>query len=233
MTLITTNRARIMAVVIALGVLALAGAWWREHVRAARLVEENERLRAAAPEAPAGARSEAIAAAPAAESVSALESPPETAALPDDAPVAESAAPAAPDTVLTPVGFARPPRDSGLALAGTHAAPIEGGIRATMQFNPSTTENLGAVALVVRVPPDGEGRILAFGPAGSVRFAQVAARISENGKFAVFQGTPESVAALEFTLSVSAPVVADVRGTTGIGAFDLVIDGSGAQARAK
>ncbi len=149
------------------------------------------------------------------------------------AEVAEAKAPPAPTLVPTPTGFAPAPAGKGLTLAGTHVAPMEGGLRTTMQFNPTTTDPLGLVAIVVRLPPDGDSRILELVPVGSMRYGDISGRVSEDGKFAVFQGTPESVAALEFALSVSGPAVADVRGTTGIGAFDLQVGPTGATATPK
>ena len=152
------------------------------------------------------------------------------------APVAETPAakaPPAPDLVPTPTGFAPAPSGAGLNLAGTHVAPVEGGLRTTMQFNPTTTDPLGLVAIVVRLPRDVDSKILELVPVGSMKYADISGRVSEDGKFAVFQGTPESVAALEFALSVSGPAVADVRGTTGIGAFDLQVGPTGATATPK
>jgi len=155
------------------------------------------------------------------------------ATAPSPAEQAAKPAAAAENLVFTPKGMAPAPRESGLTLAGTHVAPIEGGLSATMQFNPATTDPLGLVAIVVRLPRNGESRILELAPVGSMKFKDVAARVSEDGKFAVFEGTPESVAAIEFALSVSGPAVADVRGTTGIGAFDLSVGPTGATATPK
>ena len=149
------------------------------------------------------------------------------------APVEKPGA-AQPETMVrTPTGFAPPPKESGLALVGTHVAPIDGGLRTTLQFNPSTTDPIGLVAIVVRLPADGDARILDLNPAGTMKFSDVAQRVSDDGKFAVFQGTPESIAAIEFALSVSGPAVADVRGTSGIGAFDLKVGPTGADVTPK
>ena len=147
--------------------------------------------------------------------------------------VATIAAAPAEKLVMTPTGMAPEPRADGLALAGTHVVPIEGGLKASMKFNPTASAPLGLVAIVVRLPVGGESRILDLEPQGATAFSDVAKTVSENGKFAVFEGTPGSVEPLEFALSVSGPAVADVRGTTGIGAFDLNIGATGASASPK
>ncbi len=155
----------------------------------------------------------------------------EPAAEPVIAPVA--AAQPVENLVSTPTGMARPPLETGLALSGTHVVPVEGGLKVSMRFNPTIAQPMGLVAIVVRLPVDGPSRILDLQPQGASKFADVSARVAENGKFAVFQGTPEAVEALEFALSVSEPTVADVRGTTGIGEFDLAISATGAKATPK
>ena len=144
-----------------------------------------------------------------------------------------NAPPAQPPTVLTPSGEATPPSWSGLSLAGTHVSPTEGGLRATLQFNPTTTDPLGIVAIVVRLPRGGDARILAFEPGDASAFANVVQRIAEDGKFAIFEGSVGEARSLQFSIAVSAETTADVRGTAGIGPMDLRIAASGATATPK
>jgi type II secretory pathway pseudopilin PulG len=214
-------------IVLAIGIALMAFVLWRQQANLTQVRQQMEKLAlenaalqqqtqapaTSAPGQPAEAAPLTETATPAAEAVA------------TDAAVDE-AEPAAPtqrreELVATPTGPAPMPRSTGLMLAGTHAAPTEGGQRVTMKFTPTTTEPLGIIALVVRLPRDSASRILDLAPEGSMAFANVSKRISDDGKFAVYHGTPESIAAIEFALSVSGTAVADVRGTCGIGAFDL------------
>ena len=218
-----SSRNYVLQVVLALAVVFLLVAFGRMRSEMKEMREENARLREqgvrpAAPETaadqlPAQTQEQApvvVAAAsePAGAGVAAVE-------LPED-------------LVSTPTGFAPPPRTSGLTLAGTHAAPVAGGLKATMRFNPTTDDVLGIVAVVVRLPLDNGSRILELGPQGSVGFTDTSKRVAENGKFAIFQGTPAEAKALEFFLTVTEPTVADVRGTAGIGPMNLRIAVDGA-----
>ncbi len=138
-------------------------------------------------------------------------------------------APAGPMTVPTPTGDAPPPRFDGLQLAGTHVVPVPDGLKVTLRFTATTPDPLGVVAVVVRLPRDGDARILDLGQAGGDVMGKLFKRVSEDGKFVVFQGTAEAVSALEFGLTVSGPVTADVRGTCGIGPLSLGITAQGAE----
>lgn len=192
-------------------------AWLIEEARKAR--EESRHLRAVPPEsAPTGpgVPTEGMAAAP--EEAPSSPTPAE--------PAAAQAAPPVPGDetlVMTPTGFAKPPQSSGLTLTGAHVVPFEGGLKATVGFSATQTDPLGIVAVVVRLPRAGESRILDLDSAGSMQFSEVVKRVSEDGKFAVYQGNALAAGTVEFALSVSEPAVADVKGTTGIGAFDLEI----------
>lgn len=219
-----------VAVAVALAVAAL---WMRQSAadaareEVARLAAQNESLQqqlaaarkqAAEPAAPVGTAGPEVG--------TSAGTPPETAA-PATPPAAAPSKPAE-ELVLTPTGNAPPPRSEGLMLAGTHAVPMEGGIRATMSFSPTSTNPLGIVAVVVRLPRDGESRILQFGPSAAALFGDVVSRVSEDGKFAVFQGTAQKLDALELALAVSGAAVADVRGTCGIGPLKLDVKSTGA-----
>ena len=158
-----------------------------------------------------------------------LESSPAVGDIPPAVP------PSPPAVVMeqTPTGMFPKPRSSGLMLAETRVEPIEGGTRARMRFTPTTTEPLGIIDIVVRLPRDGESKILGLDAVGSARFSAMAQRVAEDGKFAIFHGNYEGGEAIEFALSVSGEAVADVRGTAGIGPFDLTISPAGAVAQPK
>jgi len=212
---------RIVQRLVILALVALAaGLYLRQSAETRRMRDENEALRR---------RIESLAPA-AVDPSTAVEVAP---VAPPQEPAADVAAGAVeipatppavdPTLVLTPTGLAAPPRDDGLALAGTEAAEVTGGIRAVMKFTPTVTDPIGIVAVVVRLPVDGSARILDIQPAGSLRFAEVAKRVAEDGKFAIYQMQADVVEELAFELTVSEPVIAEVRGTSGIGAFDFTI----------
>lgn len=163
--------------------------------------------------------------------------PAPAAAVPEPVPPAEPAAepgvaappaPAAPEPVAEPGPVVRA---TGLLLEKTSVEVTDAGLTATLRFAPEGAEPVGVVAIVVRVPRDGDARIVDLGPRGAAKFGDVSKRVAEDGKFAIYQGTPEAVEALEFALSVSAPVAADVRGTAGIGPLELTIGPTEATAR--
>ncbi len=124
---------------------------------------------------------------------------------------------------LSPPVHAPAPEANGLALAGTETHPIPGGIETTMRFAARKPGPLGLVALAVRLPKNVDARILSLAPFGPAAFADFSKQISEDGRFAVFQGTLGEETNVQFALSVSGPAVANVRGTSGIGAFQLSI----------
>lgn len=203
------------------GVLAalLVFALWRQGAELERVHTENEWLKAQALTAAQESRAERVA-----RAVPLVE--PGDPSSPSDAGRAPrpAAAPGLTEPmVMTPTGLAPPPKTTGLTLAGTHVMPIAGGLQATLQFHPTPDEPPGMVALVVRLPRDGAIRILDLDTFGSAPLSEVSRRVSEDGKFAVFQATADTAAPIAFALAVSGAVTADVRGTTGIGPFDLDI----------
>lgn len=122
---------------------------------------------------------------------------------------------------------------NGLAMKGVEAHTVPEGLVAVMRFKQVRSGQPENLALVARLPPDAEAIILKLTPADSTMCSDVVERISENGKFAVFQGVPnEDAEDIAFSLLVSAPVTADVRGTHGIGMFQLKIGAEGASTSA-
>jgi len=199
-------------------VAVLVFAWWRQRAELLETRAANERLtrtaESAQPQPGAGT----------AASQSTPQAAPPAAPVGTNPPGAAAAAAAsAPSQVLTPAGMAAAPRADGLVLDRTRVASDATGLHATMRFRATTTDPLGNVTVVVRLPRNSAGRILDLGPANGAAFASAMKQISEDGRFAVYQGTADRMDAIEFALSVSAAVTADVRGTCGIGPFDLAI----------
>jgi hypothetical protein len=116
------------------------------------------------------------------------------------------------------------PTENPLQLAQVNVGVVSEGLVATLQFNPTTDEPLDVFALVVRLPRESSARILALDAVDAARYRDIAKRISDDGKFAVFNAEPLTVKPLTLQLHVSEPVRADVRGTSGIEPFELMIE---------
>ena len=147
----------------------------------------------------------------------------------NEAAVVKPATPAPKEQMLTRYGMSAAPREDGLQLAGVTAEATAEGTLAQLSFKPTIPDALGLVAIVVRVPVDGDGRIVSLAPGPDSKFTEVATRVSDDGKFAVYQGQAGQMKSLDFRLQVSGSAVADVRGTTGIGAMKLRIEGGTAK----
>lgn len=127
------------------------------------------------------------------------------------------------DLILTPTGMAAEPRTDGLELVDSSAVETASGIRTTLRFMPTISDPVGIVAVVVRLPKDDSGSITDIQLTGDMKYADVAKRIAEDGKFAVVQIHAETVENLQVQLDLSGPAVADMRGTAGIGPYDLQV----------
>ncbi len=109
------------------------------------------------------------------------------------------------------------------------AKPVEGGIAATLDFNANKAGPLGLVALAIRIPKESSARIFDLTPViGIEKYTDSTKEISGDGKFAFFQGTLVEDTDVQFTLSVTEPVTALVRGTRGIGPLLLNVQPNGA-----
>lgn len=216
---------QILTVVCIAGLLAVL---WKQRTDLARIKKEYGQLR----EHNAGLQENSTLSRTDPSQLAVAPAPMQTQAPEGVAGVKTDASPPLQDTAALPPTPPTPdPAQNRLALAGTEVKPISGGLVATMLFNPSNTDPLGVVAVVVRIPKTSTARILDLAPADSTAYADIGKRVSGDGKFAIFQGTPITVNALKFGLSVSRPETADVRGTCGIGPFKLEIKPSGATAR--
>lgn len=203
----------VVSALLVLAVLLLLAMQWKQKAALQRIENENEQLR----------QKLSVTSIPAVEEAREV---PEVVVPPVAAePVVEM--------VTTPTGVAAAPRASGMALADIQTTLVEGGIQATVTFAPTDDQPLGVVAVVVRLPGDRDGRILGLELRGVSDLADTSARISEDGKFAVFHGVANQVENLKAVLTVSDPVTADFRGTSGIGPYDLIIEADGAFATQK
>ncbi len=224
-----------LSIILLVAVAGLGIALWRQSEETQRATEENARLRKLTVAQPART-TQASPLDAQANFEDELASPQtETAApiQPDEDHSAQTPREAAPKLVQTPTGESPAPQSSGLALADTRVNAIEGGVRANLIFKSSQDKPLGLVAIVVRLPADSSASILGIAPTEPAQFSDTSSRVSEDGKFAVFNGAAQTAGDIMFALDLSGDAVADVRGTTGIGPFDLIVSGTQARAAPK
>jgi len=115
----------------------------------------------------------------------------------------------------------RPIAQPKLVAGNTTVEETERGPVASFQFRPTTTDPLGPVIVVAFLPPSSDAKILDLSPTRGTAYSKIDKRISENGWFAAFQGTPQDMTDLSFHLSVSKPVVATIKGNCGIEPFEI------------
>lgn len=87
------------------------------------------------------------------------------------------------------------------------------------------------VTLVIRVPESADAVIRSFKPAAESSYDNVEYVVNSKGTLGMIEGTPASLEALEFELTVSAPLKALVRGSDGIKPFELDISAEGCSSR--
>lgn len=141
-----------------------------------------------------------------------------------DAP-AEPSSPTPHPPVATPNANASP-----FSLGNLTSKQTAEGLTAALQFKPDTTNAVqGELWIVVRVPADSAVRVLDIGPTDSTVYTNVGKRVSDDGKFSIFQGRPTTVNPVTIGVTLSGPVTVDVRGTHGIGRFNLQVNADGAK----
>ena len=114
-----------------------------------------------------------------------------------------------------------------LSLQSPTVTTSAAGLTARISFKPTTPDIPDLMALVVRLPNETEAVIVALEAVQEKSYSNVKSRIDGSGKFAVFQGLPADIEALQFNLTVSAPVTATVRGSKGIAPFEIdIVSGS-------
>ena len=114
------------------------------------------------------------------------------------------------------------PEPNVLQPAGQSVAQTADGFLGTMSFTPSKSdEPLTMLWLIVRLPGHSKERILSFAPDDAAAYTDISSQISPDGKFAAFKAMPVDSKPLQFSVAVSGPVVAHVRGTCGIEPFEF------------
>lgn len=134
--------------------------------------------------------------------------------------VAESTAAPAP---VAPVLPAPTPR---IDLENSALTVTDNGLRATLTFKPENDLPLGEMFVVVRLP-EGEGRITDIQLAEPGAYKDYYNRISEDGRFAAFRAQAGSMSEVKLWVEVSGAAVLDMRGTCGVGPFDLSVTPEG------
>lgn len=144
---------------------------------------------------------------------------------------------ASPATPTTAVATAHLPAPAAapkqLIWGGAAVQTIPGGLLATLEFKPTQPGPLGEVNVAVELPNNSPAKIIALAPQGATVYASSAKRVLRDGKFAIFQGTPNAGSVIRLGLSVSGPATVDVRGTCGITPFKLEIAPTGATVRSR
>ena len=109
------------------------------------------------------------------------------------------------------------------ATASTEQGSTSNGVVSTGEGVKSTKPRMGLVAMSVRIPSDVDATIQSLTPVNTTLFSDSEITVSENGRFAFFQGTAENPNDVEIALSVSSAVRAFIKGTAGINAMQLDI----------
>ncbi|MEI6563151.1 MAG: hypothetical protein WCO42_02450 [bacterium] len=110
-----------------------------------------------------------------------------------------------------------------LVFTGTEVQQTTNGLIAIMRFKPSKTGPLGLVAMSVRLPSDIDSTIQSIAPVGTTKYEDSDSTVSENGRFAFFQGTLGDEKDVAIALGVSGSAQAFIKGSCGINAFQLDI----------
>lgn len=107
-----------------------------------------------------------------------------------------------------------------------------GELTARFTFEPDeNTELPDQITLVVRIPGDTDAKIVSLKPVAAPAYSNVEFLVNAQGTLGMIEGAPSELGALEFELTVSAPVKAIVRGSKGIKAFEIDITPTGCAVR--
>lgn len=118
-----------------------------------------------------------------------------------------------------------------LTLQVPAVSQSDDGITVLLTFESSNSEPPASLALIMRIPFDANSRIITLKPADPSLYSDIKTHINERGTFAVVEGTPGNLEALQFILTVSAPTKVTVQGTSGIKGFELQVSADQAVAR--
>lgn len=123
-----------------------------------------------------------------------------------------------------------PPEINRLVYTGTEVNQTATGLVATLRFKASKKGPLGLVGMSVRLPGSTEAALQSIRPAGSASYEESESTVSENGRFAFFQGTAGDESEVQIALGISSPARVYIKGNRGIGFFLLDIQPTNATA---
>lgn len=133
------------------------------------------------------------------------------------------------------IADSQPHRDPTLNHLATGTPLVKesaGQLVTTIPFTPAdTSKSLEKLAVVFRLPRTSEARIVSVASSDPANYDDVAQRISEDGKFAIFTGSIRDLKGLAFEVTLSRAEVMDVRGSCGITPFLLDVSANGAVVR--
>lgn len=139
------------------------------------------------------------------------------------APPAPPSEPVPPESTPAIDAHAPQPEKNRLVLSGVDVSQTTNGLVAIMKFKPSKSGPLGLVAMSVRLPPNLNSTIQSLKPLGPAQYTESESTVSEDGRFAFFQGTLGDEPDVQIALGVSSAALAFVKGSCGIGGFQLNI----------
>lgn len=119
-----------------------------------------------------------------------------------------------------------------LALGEITVEPQTGSrLAATLHFKQTADRLHEPFILVVRIATGAYAEIVSLAPSADKAYSDSSRRVAENGKFAVFQGTPVTGEPLEMVLSLSAPGTVSIHASNGLPPFSVDIQPGGATAQ--
>lgn len=128
----------------------------------------------------------------------------------------------------TPVKHPAATERNRLVFTGTEVTQTTNGLIAIMRFKPMKTGPLGLVAMSIRLPNNIDATIQSIKPVGLAQYEDSDSTVSENGRFAFFQGTLGDEKEVEIALGVSGSAQAIIKGSCGIPAMQLDIQSTNA-----
>lgn len=123
-----------------------------------------------------------------------------------------------------------PAEKNRLMYTGTEVNQTSTGLVAILHFKASKKGPLGMVGMSVRLPNNTEAMLQSIKPVGAASYEESESTVSENGRFAFFQGTAGDESDVQIALGVSSPAQAFIKGSCGIGFFMLDIQPTNATA---
>ena len=132
--------------------------------------------------------------------------------------------------VEEPLPHPPPPDINRLIYTGTEVNQTATGLVATLRFKASKKGPLGLVGMSVKLPGPTDAVLQSIKPVGAASYEEGESTVSENGRFAFFQGTARDESDVQIALGVSSPARVYIKGNRGIGFFLLDIQSTNATA---